>query len=97
MGASSEKWRGSIEHVSTKQRLFFTSLADVHDFIAARLTDARRAVRGRAEAALVNRGEVAEWLIALASKASNGLYPFVVQIPPSPPAAAVARLAAKPA
>ncbi len=46
VGASSEKWRGSIEHVSTKQRLFFTSLADVHDFIAARLTDVRRAVSG---------------------------------------------------
>jgi hypothetical protein len=37
-GASPDTWRGSIEHVATQQRLFFTSLADAHDFIAARLS-----------------------------------------------------------
>ena len=30
-------WRGSVEHVPTGQRLYFTSLADLNDFITFHL------------------------------------------------------------
>jgi hypothetical protein len=30
-------WRGSVEHVPSGQRLYFTSLADLNDFIHWRL------------------------------------------------------------
>ena len=30
-------WRGYVEHVSSGQRLYFTSLADLNDFIGQRL------------------------------------------------------------
>lgn len=30
-------WRGSVEHVASGQKLYFTALADLSDFIALRL------------------------------------------------------------
>ena len=30
-------WRGYVEHVSSGQRLYFTSLTDLNDFISQRL------------------------------------------------------------
>jgi hypothetical protein len=30
-------WRGSVEHVPTGQKLYFTSLGDMNDFITLRL------------------------------------------------------------
>jgi len=35
-GASAD-WRGFIEHVSTKQRLYFSEIADLNDFVRLRL------------------------------------------------------------
>jgi hypothetical protein len=31
------QWRGAVEHVSSGQRFYFTSLGDLSDFIAVRL------------------------------------------------------------
>jgi hypothetical protein len=31
------QWRGSVEHVASGQRFYFTSLADMNDFIALQL------------------------------------------------------------
>jgi hypothetical protein len=33
----SDQWRGSVEHVPSAQRIYFTSLADLNDFITWRL------------------------------------------------------------
>lgn len=30
-------WRGSVEHVDTGQKMYFTSLGDLNDFITLRL------------------------------------------------------------
>ena len=35
---ASDQWRGSIEHVPSTQRIYFTSLADLTDFITWRLS-----------------------------------------------------------
>jgi hypothetical protein len=32
-GRDKEAWRGSVEHIATGQRLYFTSLNDLNDFI----------------------------------------------------------------
>jgi hypothetical protein len=32
-----DQWRGSVEHVSSTQRLYFASLGDLNDFITLRL------------------------------------------------------------
>jgi hypothetical protein len=32
-----DQWRGSVEHVSSAQRLYFASLDDLNDFITLRL------------------------------------------------------------
>jgi len=34
-GAPQEVWRGRVEHVSSKQRRFFTSLVELCEFISA--------------------------------------------------------------
>ncbi len=36
---SEGQWRGSIEHVSSGQQMYFISLTDMTDFIALRLRD----------------------------------------------------------
>jgi hypothetical protein len=36
-GTVSSPWRGSVEHVPTGQRLHFSALADLNDFITWRL------------------------------------------------------------
>jgi len=35
------QWRGSVEHVPSGQRLYFTSLGDLTDFITGRLGSTR--------------------------------------------------------
>ena len=32
-GAVSRRWRGYIEHVATKKRLYFSQVAELNDFI----------------------------------------------------------------
>ncbi|MBN2549325.1 MAG: hypothetical protein JXB15_09215 [Anaerolineales bacterium] len=34
-----DAWRGSVEHVPSGQRLYFTTLADLNDFIAFHLPE----------------------------------------------------------
>jgi len=34
---SRTRWRGSVEHVASKQKIYFTSLGDLQDFIALHL------------------------------------------------------------
>ncbi len=36
-GSRAWPWRGSVEHVSSGQRLYFSALADLNDFITWRL------------------------------------------------------------
>ena len=36
--ALAARWRGYVEHVPSGQRLYFTSLTDLNDFIGQRLT-----------------------------------------------------------
>lgn len=36
-------WRGLVEHVQSGQRLYFTTLADLNDFIALRMDSSRMA------------------------------------------------------
>jgi len=36
-GATSRAWRGSVEHVGTDRRRFFSSLADLVEFIRMRI------------------------------------------------------------
>lgn len=33
----SQEWRGSVEHIPTRQRFYFASFSDLTDFIARRL------------------------------------------------------------
>jgi hypothetical protein len=33
-------WRGYVEHVSSKQRVYFSELSDLNDFLRLRLADA---------------------------------------------------------
>jgi hypothetical protein len=35
--AETHRWRGSAEHVPSRQRFYFSSLADLNDFISLRL------------------------------------------------------------
>jgi len=35
--AKTQRWRGSAEHVPSGQRFYFSSLADLNDFISLRL------------------------------------------------------------
>jgi len=35
--ARSGQWRGAVEHVASQQRLYFTSLGDLADFVTLRL------------------------------------------------------------
>ena len=35
--AEKHRWRGSAEHVPSRQRFYFSSLADLNDFISLRL------------------------------------------------------------
>jgi hypothetical protein len=37
--APAAAWRGSVEHVGSKRRYFFTNLSDLVDFIRLRLTE----------------------------------------------------------
>ena len=39
-GGRDGAWRGSVEHVPSGQKLYFTSLGDLNDFIARRLSAA---------------------------------------------------------
>jgi hypothetical protein len=36
-GATSRGWRGSVEHIGTERRFFFSSLADLVEFIRVRI------------------------------------------------------------
>ncbi len=35
--ATSNSWRGSVEHVPSRQQMYFTSLRDLDDFIRLRI------------------------------------------------------------
>jgi hypothetical protein len=37
MGAAPLQWRGMVEHIASRQRLYFTSMNDLNDFINSRL------------------------------------------------------------
>ncbi len=37
VGPTPAQWRGSVEHISTGQKFYFTSMADMADFINLRL------------------------------------------------------------
>ncbi len=39
-----DQWRGSVEHVPSGRRMYFTSLADMTDFIALHLQSASMVV-----------------------------------------------------
>jgi len=40
-------WRGSIEHIASSQRLYFSTLADLNDFITLRIGSAQIASSGK--------------------------------------------------
>jgi hypothetical protein len=37
-------WRGYVEHVASKQRIYFSELSDLNEFLRLRLADAARTV-----------------------------------------------------
>lgn len=43
------EWRGSIEHVPSGQRLYFTSFNDLNDFIRLRLTSPSTSAQDQTE------------------------------------------------
>ena len=47
---ASDQWRGSIEHVPSTQRIYFTSLADLTDFITWRLSTPLPSITAEAHA-----------------------------------------------
>ena len=53
----SKPWRGSVEHVPSAQRLYFTSLGDLNDFITLRLGSRLAAVGDREDRAGNKAGE----------------------------------------
>jgi hypothetical protein len=46
-GGREGAWRGSVEHVPSGQKFYFTSLGDLNDFIAGRLSAATTQTKGK--------------------------------------------------
>lgn len=38
-GGMTSRWRGSVQHVGSTQRIYFTNLTDLTDFMGARLVE----------------------------------------------------------